>query len=72
MQSFSELIDRFGGATKMAAAIGEPANTIRQWACRDSIPARCWTKVAEAAREHRLTGVTLQALSELASRKRAA
>lgn len=71
MQSFSDLIDRFGGATKMATAINEPANTIRQWACRDSIPARCWAKVTEAAKEQQLTGVTLQALSDLASRRKA-
>lgn len=72
MESFSALVERFGGAAKMAPEIGELPNTIRQWVARGSIPARYWQKIIEAARRLNVRGVTYAALAELANRKEAA
>jgi hypothetical protein len=72
MESFADLIERFGGAAKMALAIGELPNTIRQWAARNSIPARYWQTIVTAARDNNVRGVSHAALAELAGRRRAA
>lgn len=72
MKTCSEVIERFGGAAKMATAIDEPANTIRQWAARDSIPARCWQSIVIAAEKQGLSGVTFEVLAKLAKAKAAA
>lgn len=70
MQSFSELIDCFGGAAQMASEIDVPANTIRQWAARDSIPAWSWQGIVEAAKRRSIEAVTLELLASLAARLR--
>jgi hypothetical protein len=71
MDTFSELIERFGGAAKMSAEIGEPANTIRQWSARGSIPARHWHTIVDAARRLYIAGVSFEVLATLAARARA-
>lgn len=70
MQTSSELIDRFGGAAQMAAEIDVPANTIRQWAARDSIPAWSWQAIVEAGKRREIAEVTLEVLADLAARSR--
>lgn len=72
MNTFRDLIDRFGGAAKMAAEIDEQPATVRQWASRDSIDARYWKKIIAAARRLGLRGINSEVLTELASRKMAA
>lgn len=72
MQTSSELIERFGGAAQMAAEIDVPANTIRQWAARDSIPAWCWQAIVEVAKRRAIDGVTLEVLADMAARSRPA
>lgn len=72
METFGDLIERFGGAAKMAPEIGELPNTIRQWSARGSIPAHYWHTITEAAKRLGIRGVTFAALGELASRKKAA
>lgn len=72
MQTFADLIERFGGAAKMAPEIREPANTIRQWSSRGSIPARYWHSIIEAARRLNIRGVNASTLAELANRRKAA
>ena len=72
MQTSSELIERFGGAAQMAAEIDVPANTIRQWAARDSIPAWCWQTIVEAAKRRAIELVTLEVLADMAARSRPA
>jgi len=72
MDTISDLIKRFGGAAKMAPEIAELPNTIRQWAARNSIPARYWHSIIEAARRLNVRGVTYAKLAELAHQRRAA
>jgi len=72
MHTSSQLIERFGGAAKMAPQIDVPANTIRQWAARDSIPARYWHAIIEGAKKQNIRGVTAETLANLARRKDAA
>ena len=72
MHTIGELIERFGGAAKMAPEIGQSAATIRQWAARESIPGRYWQEIVDAARQRNVRGVTFAALAELAKRKAAA
>lgn len=72
MNTFADVIDRFGGAARMAGEIHEEANTIRQWASRDSIDARYWKKIIAAARRLGIRGINSNVLTELASRRMAA
>lgn len=72
METFSDLVERFGGAAKMAPEIGELPNTIRQWVARGSIPARYWQKIIEAARRLNVRGVTYADLAEISTRRKAA
>jgi hypothetical protein len=67
MHSFSDLIERFGGAAKMAPEIGASANTIRQWSSRGSIPGRYWQTIIDAAKRLNIRGVNAAKLAELAS-----
>lgn len=68
MQTFPELIERFGGAATMAPLVGVPANTIRQWSSRRNIPGRYWKSIISAAQQVGLDAVTADKLAELASR----
>ena len=67
MHTFAELIEKFGGAAKLAGEIGEQANAIRQWSARNSIPARHWHSIVEAAARLQVPGVTFEALAGVAS-----
>lgn len=67
MQNFADLIERFGGAARMALEIGVSANTIRQWACRNSIPGRYWQKIIDTAKRLGIRGINAAKLAELAS-----
>lgn len=70
MKTVADLIDRFGGAAKMAGEIdGLEANTIRQWSARGSIPARYWHAIVEAAKRLNLEEVNLEVLAEIAARQ---
>jgi hypothetical protein len=71
--SFSDVIDAFGTAEKLAAAIGERGGTVRQWRARNSIPSEYWPRVADAAKQAGIDGITVDALLALARpRKRPA
>jgi hypothetical protein len=66
MNNFADLVEKFGGAAKMAPAIDVPPTTIRQWAFRNSIPAKHFNRIVEAARGLGLPDITLQLLGDLA------
>jgi len=72
MNTVGDVIDRFGGPSKMAAAINVDANRIVQWRRRGSIPGEYWQAITDAGREQRLTGVTLGSLAAIHARKDAA
>lgn len=72
MDTFDAVFEAFGGATKLAEAIGiRPvhAQTMRN---RKSIPAIYWLDIVEAAREKRIKGVTFDALAKISARERRA
>ena len=62
----SDIIKALGGAAKVAAHLGIPANTVTYWRHRNSIPANRWlalTRIDGAA----AAGVTIEALAAHAS-----
>jgi hypothetical protein len=69
MQTFAELIERFGGAARMAPEIGVSANVIRQWSSRGSIPGRYWLTIIDAAKRLGIEGVDAAALASIATTK---
>ena len=65
MNSFSDVIDAFGGPSKFAAAIGRPPSHARTMRARNSIPAGRWLRVVDAARECGVAGISLELLARL-------
>ena len=72
MQTFADLIVRFGGAAKLAVEIDVSASAIRQWSARGSIPVRYWQSIIAAASRLGVDGVTAATLAEMASHQSAA
>lgn len=64
MESFSEIIAVFGTDT-LAAALGINLSHVRAMKTRDSIPPEYWARLIDAAREHRVTGITYAKLCDL-------
>jgi hypothetical protein len=72
VNSFSEVIDALGGATKFSRAIGMDPNTGRAARKRESIAVSWFPKIAELAAERGRHDITVEKLVELASERRAA
>jgi hypothetical protein len=72
MKSFGDVIDKLGGSAALARAINERDGTIRQWRQRDSIPPEYWSRIVSFAKKQEKDKVTIEALADLASRRRAA
>ena len=71
MNSFYEVIQAFGGGSKLAGDIGINPITVRQWGNRGSIPSKYWPAIVEAAKAKRIRGVTYQALAQIIEKARA-
>lgn len=69
MNSFSDIIDAFGGPVPFRDALGISDVHSRQMKLRDSIPAGYWPRTVQAAKELSIEGVTLAAMAEIASAK---
>lgn len=69
MDSFAQIIDRFGGAPAFGKAVGIPDSHARAMKARDSIPDGYWSRMVAAAAENSIEGVTLELLAELAEVK---
>lgn len=69
MQTFSGIIDAFGGPIPYSRAVGIAEFHARTMKSRDSIPPGYWPRVVEAAKESGVEGVTLEALADLAKAK---
>jgi hypothetical protein len=65
MDSFSDVIDAFGGPSKFAVAIGRPPSHGRTMRARNSIPAGRWLRVVDAARKYGVDGISLELLARL-------
>ena len=69
MQSFTEVIEAFGGVVPFRNAMGLPDVNARQMKLRDSIPAGYWPRVVALAQERGIEGVDLETLARLAQEK---
>lgn len=67
MNSFSEVIEAFGG--RFAQAIGVPESHGRTMKARDSIPSTRWLETVTAARDLGIDGITLDLLARLDAAK---
>lgn len=55
--SFADLIEKLGGAAKVAKSTGEAPGTVQQRKARDSFPPETWPKLIELAQQSGLTNV---------------
>lgn len=73
MQTFTEIINEFGGPSAFAVILGTTQQNVSQMRQRNSIPSRFWPTVVEAAQEKNIQGITFETLAKLAaSREQAA
>lgn len=70
METFTQVIDAFGGTTEFAAALGIPESHARTMKARASIPAERWERVVEAAQSKGRSDITYEILAKIAARKR--
>ena len=67
MFSFRQIIDRWPSLGDLAQDAGVAYGTAKQWRLRNSIPARYWPWVVNAAAHRGIQGVTLETLSRIAA-----
>lgn len=68
MDTFSDVIDAFGGPAAFGEAIGVPDSHARTMKARDSIPAAHWQRVVAASIIKSIPGVSLEVLVRLAAK----
>jgi len=68
MDTFSAVIDAFGGPAAFGEAIGVPDSHARTMKARDSIPAAHWQRVVAASIIKNIPGISLEALVRLAAK----
>ncbi len=66
MQSFAEVIDRFGGPAEFARAVGMKPNAAKQARRRKSLAPRWFTPTAEAAQKRGFAEIDERTLSKIA------
>jgi hypothetical protein len=69
MQTFSGIIDAFGGPIPYGKAVGIPEFHARTMKSRDSIPPGYWPRVVDAAKESGVQGITFETLAKIAKSK---
>ena len=69
IQSFSDVIDVFGGPAAFAREVGMSAGAAKQARRRSSIGARWFASTVSAAKRLKLDGITEASLSALAARQ---
>ena len=67
--SYSAVIDAFGGAAAFRDATGIPDGHARTMKGRNSIPPFYWPQVVRGARERAIEGVTYELLAKLSRRR---
>lgn len=66
--SHADLISGWPSISVFAEDIGAPYQTAKAMRRRGSIPSRYWLRVVEAAAARGISGVSLEALAELAAK----
>lgn len=72
MHTFGDVIGLWPSVKEFAGDIGITPLLARQMRNRDSISAKYWQRIIDAADERDIPGVTYEALAALAARRRAA
>ena len=65
MRTVKDLISLWPTLTALAEDVGEADGTVRQWARRESIPARAWARVCNAAKRRSIKGVSPEVLAAI-------
>jgi hypothetical protein len=64
--TFADVIDRWPSPAALSEDVGVPKQTARFWRMRNSIPAKRWNLVIEAARVRGIEGLTVELFADLA------
>jgi hypothetical protein len=72
METYTDICGLWGDDEAMADDVGATTGAVQKWRLRDKIPAGWWQAVVDAAARRCLVGVTLDALAEIAAKKREA
>jgi hypothetical protein len=67
METFSQVIEAFGGPSGYAAALGIPAPHARAMKTRDSISPGYWRRTAAAAVDRNIVWITFEKLAAIAA-----
>lgn len=70
INSFAELIEKFGGPAKFGRAVGMTPGAAKQAKRRDSVAVEYFPAVAKAAQDREIQGVTVKKLVELAATRK--
>jgi hypothetical protein len=62
MKTVSELIEAFGGSTRLAGKLNLPIATVGAWKARGSIPPRYFPTLVRIAGQQKVKGVSLESL----------
>lgn len=68
MQTFTKIIDAFGGPARFAEAMGITASHAGVMKARQSIPPEYWTRLVEEADRKNIKGVSHEHLARLAEK----
>lgn len=63
----ASIISEWPGTQALADDLGVNVETVRQWRKRNSIPARYWLPMCEAAVRRKINGVSLERFALIAS-----
>lgn len=72
MAKLTDIFDAFGGATRLAEAIGISPIHAQTMKTRRSIPSGYWLAIVKAAERQKIRGVTLEKLAHLHASKKIA
>lgn len=72
MAKLTDIFDAFGGATRLAEAIGISPIHAQTMKTRRSIPSGYWLAIVKAAERKKIRGVTLEKLATLHASKKIA
>ena len=65
MAKLSDIFDAFGGATRLAEAIGITPVHAQTMKTRRSIPSGYWVTIVKAAERQKIRGITYERLAKL-------
>jgi hypothetical protein len=72
MANLTDIFDAFGGATRLAEAIGINPIHAQTMKTRRSIPVTYWPALVKAAERQKIPGITFERLVRLHTRKKIA